>query len=103
MRNPPSPSEADSKSFQAFLDWQKRTSGVPFPEAELRNGFNTNPDGTMGQYKTPRSVFDAIGAGAQKPDYAHISVPVLAFFTFPPCKQAIALIEVFEFVIWACI
>lgn len=81
MRDPPSP---DYKSFQAYRDWQERTHGIAFPESELRNTFASNPDGTMGKYLPPQSVRDAIFAGRQKPDYAHIRVPVLALFSFPP-------------------
>ena len=80
MRNPPSP---DYKSFQAYRDWQMRTHGVAFPESELRQLFVSNPDGTMGRFITPKSVRDAIFAGRQKPDYARIRVPVLAFFASP--------------------
>ncbi|MBI3667823.1 MAG: alpha/beta hydrolase [Acidobacteria bacterium] len=80
MRNPPPP---DYKSFQAYRDWQMRTHGVAFPESELRNLFVSNPDGTMGRYMPPKNVRDAMFAGVQKPDYARIRVPVLAFFASP--------------------
>lgn len=87
IRYPPSPSAADYKSFQAFRDWQLRTSGVPFPESELRNDFNSNPGGSVGTYKTAQRIRDAIIAGAQTPDYAHVPVPVLAFITYPPSVE----------------
>ena len=77
MRTPPTP---DFKSFQAYRDWQKRTHGVAFPESELRSLYTANPDGTMGKYIPPNSARNAIFAGRQKPDYAHIRVPVLALF-----------------------
>lgn len=80
MRDPPPP---DYKSFQAYRDWQVRTHGVAFPESELRQQYAGNPDGTMGRYLTPKSVRDAMFAGIQKPDYARIRVPVLAFFALP--------------------
>ena len=38
----------------------------------------------MGAYKTPGTIRAAILAGAQKPDYARISLPVLAFIAYPP-------------------
>ena len=79
MRNRPSP---DYRSFQAYRDWQMRTHGVAFPESELRNFFVSKPDGTMGRSTIAKSVRDAIFAGRQKPDYARIRVPVLAFFAF---------------------
>ena len=57
--------------------------GIAFPESELRNDFATNPDGSMGEYRTPVSVQNAITAGMRKPDYCCIRVPVLAFYTLP--------------------
>ena len=64
-----------------------------FPESELRNIYETNPDGTMGNHKTAQSIFEAIGAGQIKRDYSKIQVPVLAIFEFPrsindPLRQA---------------
>jgi pimeloyl-ACP methyl ester carboxylesterase len=88
MRSPPLPSTADRKSFQAFWDWQSRTSGAPFPESELRSLWAVNTDGSMGAYKVPSSVADAVRAGAQKRNYSHIQVPVLMFTWFPlPVNQ----------------
>ena len=55
MQNPPRASEADRKSFQAYRDWQTQTLGFALPESELRNEYTTNPDGSMGKYKTPGS------------------------------------------------
>jgi non-heme chloroperoxidase len=81
MRDPPSP---DYKSFKAYRDWQLRIHGVAFPESELRNTFASNSDGTMGRYLPSQNVRDAIFVGRQKPDYAHIRVAVLAFFSYPP-------------------
>ena len=47
-----------------------------FPESELRNMYNTNPDGSVGDYKasTP-AIHKAIGDGALKRDYSSIRVP----------------------------
>ena len=84
MRNPPSP---DYRSFQAYRDWQMRTHGVAFPESELRQLYAANPDGTMGRDLVPQKVRDAIFKGVQKPDYARIRVPVLAFFAGSPSLQ----------------
>jgi non-heme chloroperoxidase len=81
MREPSSP---DYTSFQAYREWQLREHGVAFPESELRNSFAANLDGSMGGYLAPGKVRDAIFAGRGKPDYAHIRVPVIAFFSFPP-------------------
>jgi pimeloyl-ACP methyl ester carboxylesterase len=61
------------------------TSGwrFAFPESELRNTHVTTPDGTMRGFKTPQSVYGAIGAGQKRRDYSNIRVPVLAFLEFP--------------------
>jgi pimeloyl-ACP methyl ester carboxylesterase len=84
MRGPASPpSEEESRSFSAYRAWQMRNERYAFPESELRNTHVTNPDGTMGLFKTPRSIHGAIGAGQKKRDYSNIRVPVLALFEFP--------------------
>jgi non-heme chloroperoxidase len=79
----PKASAEDRRSFQAYREWQRRNMGIAFPESELRNDFATNPDGSMGEYRTPVSVQNAITAGMRKPDYSGIRVPVLAFYTLP--------------------
>jgi non-heme chloroperoxidase len=71
------------RSFQAYREWQMRSLGMAFPESELRNVYATNSDGSVGEYRTPVSVQNAITAGMRKPDYSRIRVPVLAFFTLP--------------------
>jgi len=81
LRTPPPPLE--SNSFNAYRSWQMKNENFAFPESELRSVFATNPDGTMGEHKTPRSIHEAIGAGAKKRDYTKIRVPVLALFEYP--------------------
>jgi non-heme chloroperoxidase len=83
MLQGPEPTDADSKSFQAYRDWQKRMGNTVFPESELRNCYEANPDGSMGHYKTAESVFNAMTAGIRKRDYSGIRVPVLAFVGLP--------------------
>jgi len=73
------PTEADLKSFAAYRAWQAQDE-VAFPEAELRNTRETNPDGSVGKYTVTEGVWDAIGKGALKRQYSRISVPILAFF-----------------------
>lgn len=80
MRNHPPTSAPDLKSFQAYHDWKVRTNEVPFPESDLRNSFECNPDGSVGKFRTAQQIHQAIGSGAQKRDYSKIRVPVLAFF-----------------------
>lgn len=48
MRKRPSPSQEDLRSFQAFCEWRRRTDGIAVPEAEFRNQFAENPDGSVG-------------------------------------------------------
>jgi non-heme chloroperoxidase len=88
MRNRPSPSASDLKSFQAYHDWWVRTGDPTFPESEFRNMFEINPDASVGAFRSTRRIHEAIGAGAQKRDYARIRIPVLAFFPSACSQQA---------------
>ena len=82
--NPAPPSEADKKSFQAFDDyWRRRTVSFVFPESELRNMYDQNPDGSVGPNRTPSFVGKAIDQGSKRRDYSKIRVPILAFFAIP--------------------
>jgi hypothetical protein len=87
MRNRPSPSPKDLRSFQAFAEWRRRTDGIAVPEAEFRTEFAENPDGSVGDYKIPSYVPQAIMAGGGKHDYSQIRVPVLAFVGLPGLPQ----------------
>jgi non-heme chloroperoxidase len=80
LRNPSPP---ESNSFTGYQAWQMKNEGFAFPDSELRSIFATNPDGTMGEHKTPRSIHAAIGAGAKKRDYSRIQTPTLALFEYP--------------------
>ena len=71
--------EVDLKTFDAYRAWQARDE-VAFPEAELRNTRETNPDGSVGKYTAAPGAWDAIGKGALTRQYSRISVPILAFF-----------------------
>ena len=83
MLHGPEPSDADQKTFQTYRDWQRRTGNTVFPESELRNCYQANSDGSMGDYKTAESIVDAINKGIRKRDYSGIRVPVLAFVGLP--------------------
>ena len=54
----------------------------------MRSLYAANPDGTIGRYLPPKKARDAIFAGRQKPDYARIRVPVLAFFASAPSVES---------------
>jgi non-heme chloroperoxidase len=78
MRNANAPSRDDTRSPQAFRDWQVRTVGAPFPESELHQ--NLNPDGSIGG--DPR-LAAAIINGAGKRAYLKIRIPILVFSWYP--------------------
>jgi non-heme chloroperoxidase len=82
---PPAPKlEPENRtSVAAYLDWQQRVNGVRFPEKELRQLYEMNPDGSLGQYRVSRQVRQALFQGLERPAYSKISVPVLAFFAGP--------------------
>jgi non-heme chloroperoxidase len=81
LRAPP---PTDHSSFRAYRESQFRGHGIAFPEAELRQTYSTGTDGSVGRYLVPTSVRNAMFKGIQKPDYAAIRAPVLAFFAMPP-------------------
>jgi non-heme chloroperoxidase len=83
LRQPTWYSGTQSKSFQLFRDRQMQNEGYAFPEADLRNGFETNPDGTRGRSTAWPGAFTAVGDGQVKRDYTNIRVPVLSFFAVP--------------------
>jgi pimeloyl-ACP methyl ester carboxylesterase len=80
---PAKPCTEDRTSFAAFRGYLQCRDGFALPESELRNGFSTNPDGSVGRYKTPRTIHEAIGNGEVRRDYSGIRVPVLALYEFP--------------------
>jgi non-heme chloroperoxidase len=83
-------SPEDRKSFQAYRDWQTRTTRFAFPESELRQRFNVNDDGSVGSPRATGSisqkisVSQMIGEGSKKRDYSRIRVPILYFPAAPP-------------------
>jgi non-heme chloroperoxidase len=87
MRRPPQPEASDRRSFAAYGEWLQRTEGFTMPEGELRAEFAENPDGSVGSYRTPGYVPQAIIAGDHKHDYSQIRVPVLAFVGYPNSPQ----------------
>jgi pimeloyl-ACP methyl ester carboxylesterase len=77
----------DFSSFQEYRAWGKRTYGVAFPEAELRQRYAVNPDGTVGKDLGSPEVRQAMFDGLEKPDFTRIKVPVLAFFRAPISRE----------------
>jgi hypothetical protein len=81
MQGPPPPAPSDMESPKAFNDWRRRHHDMALPVSELLNSYVTSPTGALLRFKGSREVHEAIGAGAVKPDYASVKLPVLAFFT----------------------
>jgi pimeloyl-ACP methyl ester carboxylesterase len=77
----PSPTPEDLASFSAFRLWVKRTRGINMPESEIRQAFQSGPDGGVGELRVRSTVNSLIQAGEQK--YTDIRVPVLAIFADP--------------------
>jgi non-heme chloroperoxidase len=77
----PAPSP-DYSSFEAYRIAQRRDHGVAFPEAELRQLFAANPDGSMGRLLLSPAIRKAIvdDNSNVKPQYAGIRIPVLSIF-----------------------
>jgi len=83
MPPPAPPAGEEATTFSGYRAYQLRTTGGAWPESELRIGYQTNPDGSKGAWKTPSSIFRALGEGQTKRDYTGIVVPVLALYEFP--------------------
>lgn len=80
---PPSiPTSADKASVAAFRSWQTRTRGFAFPEADIREHYEINPDGSVGKRRDPPpALHQAMFEQMQK--YTAIRAPVLAIYADP--------------------
>jgi pimeloyl-ACP methyl ester carboxylesterase len=93
--NPPFPESAklpprrpepppDLSSFAAYRVAQRRDHGVAFPEAELRQLFVANADGSLGSSLLAPDMRRAVTEDSRvKPDYGRLRAPVLAMFSAP--------------------
>jgi non-heme chloroperoxidase len=77
---PPPPGEADLASFRALQQYYLRVLGFTYPEGELRQQWNSNPDGRVGKHRDFPG-YATIMSGMKK--YAVIPVPALAIFAIP--------------------
>jgi len=79
----PPPGAADLVSFKALQRHEEHTDGFEFPEGELREERQTNPDGTVGDFRDPPggSMLMKLLSGGQK--YTRIPVPSLFIFANP--------------------
>ena len=75
----PEPTDADRESFAAWHSWEKRVFGFGPPESELRQKFESTPDGHVGPEKANKS--NAVFLGRQR--YTDIRCPVLAIYSVP--------------------
>jgi pimeloyl-ACP methyl ester carboxylesterase len=71
----------DYTSFGAYRDSQRRDHGVAFPEAELRQQFSVNADGSVGSLRMSSAMRATLTESTRvKPTYSRIHVPVLAIY-----------------------
>ena len=75
---PPPDLHEDRSSFAAFRASLQCRHGIAIPEGDLRQGFETAADGSVGAARSPGWVSRAIGTGRPPRDYSKIKVPVLA-------------------------
>ena len=81
----------DDTSFEALRISQRRDRGWAFPEAELRQQYAANPDGSVGRSLLSPAIRRAITVDARvKPDYSGIRVPVLAIYQRDPPFDTVA-------------
>ena len=81
LPRPITPPAPDLTSFEAFRNSRQRDQGFSWPEAEFRQEFAANPDGSVGRSMMSLEIRRAITVDARiKPDYSRIRVPVLAIY-----------------------
>jgi pimeloyl-ACP methyl ester carboxylesterase len=92
LPSPIKPSPApDNRSFEALRASQRRTRGWAFPQAELRQQYVANADGSVGRSLLSSVIRRAITMDARvKPDYSGIRVPVLAIYQREPPFEEVA-------------
>jgi non-heme chloroperoxidase len=83
MPDGPSPTAADRMNFPAMQQYLRRVFGVTFPEAEVRAQYNATPRNTVGAYRPPQWMEQAIKSAIRKPDYGRIQAPALAIYATP--------------------
>jgi non-heme chloroperoxidase len=88
------PTAVDRANFSAYRSWQARVAGLPFPEAELRQQFEMNPDGSVGRWAAKGFVGAGIGAGQRK--YTSLRVSILAIYAVDNGHPSDAQIAAFE-------
>lgn len=85
------PSAPDNRSFEALRSAQRKDRGWAFPEAELRQQYVANDNGSVGRSLLSPVIRRAITVDARlKPDYSGIRVPVLAIYPKDPPFEEVA-------------
>ena len=85
------PPALDHTSFAAYRATSLRHHGVAFPEAELRQQFVVNADGSVGSSRLSSAMRMAVTEPSRvKPDWSRIRVPVLAIYRQRPAFEAFA-------------
>ena len=77
---PPSPGESDLASFRALQQYYLRVLGFTYPEAELRQQWDSTSDGRLGKQRDFPG-YATLMAGMKK--FADIPVPALVIFGIP--------------------
>ena len=81
---PPPPGDSDLASFSALQKYYLRVLGFTYPEGELRQHWNSTPDGRVGKPNDAPggpTLFATITTGMKK--YINIPVPALVIFGNP--------------------
>ena len=78
------PTTAESRTFEGYRAFQKRTTGFAFPGSELRQLFATDADGSRGRYLGSPDASRQMGEGQIRRDYSGIRAPILALFAGEP-------------------
>jgi pimeloyl-ACP methyl ester carboxylesterase len=80
---PPAPSASDRASFQSLQKQDARVNGVRMPEAEIRQTWDTDPDGRPTKLRAFPGAAMFMPTLTSGPRYAAIPVPALVIFAIP--------------------
>jgi non-heme chloroperoxidase len=80
---PPAPGDSDLATFRSFQQYEERLNGFPFPEAELRQLWDTTPAGTVGGQRSFPGAALFMPLLTSSKHYTRLSVPILAVFANP--------------------
>lgn len=79
----PPPDKSDLASFAALQKYYWRELGFTYPEGELRQQWNANPDGSVGARRDFPGYAVLMSAITDYKKYSTIPVPALAIFAVP--------------------